>query len=94
MQKMYDMEVGSSPITNEMDCPLLEESFRFMILPSHHILGSISVVHQCDTSCTVHNTTQSSIEREDVTLPVQHINHDFKNNTMYCVNVFCINYYT
>lgn len=93
MQKLDKQEAGNIPITNEMDCPLIEESHRFAILPSQSILGSISIVHECGSSCIIQQTTQRKIEREDVILQVHHVNHDFKNK-MYCINIFCINYYS
>ena len=37
---------GNIPIMNELDCPLIEESHRYEVIPSVSVLHSISILQK------------------------------------------------
>ena len=60
IQHMYcvvakiDMVVaGGLPVLNDLDCPIVMTTKRYEVIPSVHILGSISLIHQCESSCVM-----------------------------------------
>ena len=53
IKKMDLCTAGNIPIMNELDCPLIEESHRYEVIPSVSVLHSISILHECGTSCTL-----------------------------------------
>ena len=88
------IEAGGIPIVNECDCPYIEEIEKFEVVPSTYILGSVSLIHACDRSCTYTYNQKTKIEREEVA--VKHfrtIKHDFTNST-YFINLYCMNYHS
>lgn len=88
IQKLERFLVSNIPIWNELDCQLIEETHRHEVISSMTILGSISIVHQCGSSCTVTHTQTIPVEREQVLLQsTQGVKHD-RNNKMYCINSY------
>lgn len=73
-------------VLNEYDCPLLTIT-NLVLLLIHH---SVSVVHECTTSCTI---TQSSVparlEHENVQVSGVLHEHNFCNK-LYCHNIYCM----
>ena len=82
--------VGSAIIYNELDCPLLELSHRCEVIASTCILGSVSVVHECGSSCTIKTAARACIERELVTITSRKILEHDKQNSFYCFNIYCM----
>ena len=77
---------------NELDCPLIEESHRYAVIPSVSVLHSISILHECGTSCTLQTSLKTCMEREDIAITSRYmIKHD-KNYKFYCINSYCMNY--
>ena len=82
--------LGGTPITNEMDCPLVENTHRFEVVSSVCIIRSISILHACGSSCTFVHNQKTTIEREEVTVKnFRTIKHD-QNNNMYFINIYCM----
>ena len=91
---MECVELSGLPIVDHTDCPLIDQTERYEICPSATIRGPISIVHACGSSCVISYETPLNIERETVTVTsVKTVKHDFKN-TLYLLNIYCMNYYS
>ena len=88
---MECLKLGDLPIINHIDCPLIEQTERYELLPSTNIHGPISIVHACGNSCVISNN-EVNIEREAVVVTSFKTKHDFKN-TLYVINIYCMNNY-
>lgn len=94
LQKFEQVFAGGVHIVNEMDCPLLQATDRFDVVPSVDVMGSVSIIHECNNSCSVQQSRTARIERETVTiLGGESFRHDLTNK-FYSVNTYCINYYS
>lgn len=79
-------------IKNEFDCPLLHLTCDVFIRKPSHIKKAVSVIHECGDSCKfVSVECARSVERETVTSKRIEFKHDVCTNTMYCLNIYCIN---
>ena len=79
-----------TPITNELDCPLLERDDNLFSMPPHWVSRAVSVVHECTSTCVFRETEQSqTVERECVKVNKLVFQHDW-SNPHYCLNIFCI----
>ena len=86
---IFVVDVNNSPIMNEMECPLLEESHRFSVIPSVDVLGTISLIHECDSSCMTTKSSVLKIERETVITKNNYFKHNYAKR-FYSFNVYCI----
>ena len=94
LQKFCKVSAGGVPIVNEMDCPLLQATDRFYVVPSVNVIGSISIIHECSNSCGVQQSRKALVERETITiLGGTTFKHDVMNK-FYSVNTYCINFYS
>jgi len=64
LQKFSQVCVGEVPVVNEIDCPLLEADTRFEVIPSTSVLGAISIIHECTSSCRLQPSRTVVVERE------------------------------
>lgn len=95
IQKLeQSFDIDGTPLVSEIECPLYEETGRYDITPSTNISGSISVIHSCTDSCTYSTQRSMVVEREEVVVDTCTFKHDTKNNKMYVINLFCMNYYS
>ena len=78
---------------NEMECPLIEESYRFELLPSTRVLGPVSVVHECNSSCSTVTCSQATMERETVDTNYKKYKHDYTNK-FYSINIYSMSSYS
>ena len=93
VQKFEEVLIGGVALMNEMECPYLLAMHRFEVVPSDNILGSISILHECSSSCKMFPTRTAVIERETVTVSAaEHLEHDTTND-MYFINTYSINYH-
>ena len=77
-------------LCNEFDCPLLTITTLFRSVPSNCISHSVSIMHECSSSCTFeHADTTTVVECEHVTSRKLVFVHDFSNN-LYAFNVYCM----
>lgn len=84
------MDVNGENILNEYDCPVLSLTDLIYCIPSQCIKHSISVVHECTTTCTyVTNCISNVIEHETVQTASLIFKHDWKNK-LYCHNIYCM----
>lgn len=91
VQELETVSVNGEPILNQFDCPLLTLSTDFYAVHPDSIITSISVIHECTTSCTFkQNSSSSRIERELISQNSLVYEHDWSHN-IYCLNLFCIN---
>ncbi len=78
---------------NEFDCPQLELSDVFFTVPSSTILKSVSIIHECQSTCKFSfKAAKSTIERETVisnTIKLEY-EHDYCANRFYYMNIYCI----
>ena len=89
IQLFEPMDNLDTPLTNEYDCPLVSLTDLFWCVPSHSILQSVSIMHEC-TTCTVkHVTTTTQVERLSVMSQKPMFVHDYSNN-LFLVNVYCM----
>lgn len=78
-------------LLNQFDCPLLTLTNRIFAVHPDCILTTVSVVHQCNSSCVfVEKPCISNVERECVSQKSLVYQHDWSND-MYCLNIFCTN---
>ena len=92
VQLLQPMDVLGTQVSNEFDCPLLSLTDVFRCVPSKCICHSVSVLHECSSSCCIKTTNRSTvIERELVQMSQLVFEHDFKTSTIYCFNVYCMN---
>ena len=68
LQKFCKVSAGGVPIVNEMDCPLLQATDRFYVVPSVNVIGSITIIHECSNSCGVQQSRKALVERETITI--------------------------
>ncbi|KAL5496712.1 hypothetical protein EMCRGX_G013056 [Ephydatia muelleri] len=81
---------GTALRLNQFDCPLFTLTNILRVLPSVNISCSISVVHQCSTTCVLkEKAVETTLERHKVTQNTLFLSHDWSNN-LYCYNVFCM----
>ena len=74
-------------IRNELDCPLVERDNHIISLPPQSILRSVSIVHECLSTCVFREMEKiQTVERECVKLIFE---HDW-SNPHYCWNKYCI----
>ena len=67
---------------------LLENALH--IVPAMYIGRAVSIVHQCNATCTFWRTPATTlIERETISKLQVNFIHDYSNN-MYCLNVYCM----
>ena len=84
---------GEVSVVNDMDCPYILSTHCFEVVPSANILGSISLIHECMSSCSVVPIRTASIEREQVLISgVKSVRHDLTND-LYILNLYCMNYH-
>ena len=77
-------------VTNEFDCPLLSLTTLFRCIPSHSIMQTVSIIHECTPSCVFkHTNTSTQVERETVVSQKLLFVHDYSNN-MFSFNVYCM----
>lgn len=91
VQVFEQLQCGLQPLINEFNCPLLTATTIIMRIASLAVISSISVAHECSTSCTfqqVHNVFP--VERENVDIEGLQYVHDWNNN-LFCLNVHCMN---
>lgn len=93
IQKLESLDINGTPLISEIECPLYEETERYDLTLSTNINGSISVVHSCTDSCKFSTEGSIAIEREEVVVKTRSFQHDTKNNKLYVINLFCMNYY-
>ena len=87
------IDVGGHQLINEFDCPLLELTEKFEVVPSVDVLKSVSVIHACSGTCISTPKKRTLLEREEVEVKtLKTIKHDYTNN-MFFLNLYCINYY-
>ena len=76
-------------IVNEYNCPLLDLSRTIFTTPGRNIQHTVSIVHECGTSCCFKQTnTVQNIERQEITRTNLTFDHDW-SNTLYSYNVYC-----
>ena len=90
VRHLEPLMVGTTPQLNQFDCPLLTLTNILRVLPSVNNFCSVSVVHQCSTTCILkEKAVDTRLERHRVTQNTFFLLHDW-SNTVYCYNLFCI----
>lgn len=80
------------PILDESDCPLLCLTRTIFTTLTKNIRRAVSIVHQCTSSCQfVVKGWPRALERETVCSSRMEYEHDFTNNFMYSLNIYCMN---
>ena len=80
-----------TPILNEFDCPLLKLTQCIFTLRPQELVKAVSIVHYCTESCRfIDKEGIRNVEREDVTFVGIEFKHNFIDNNMFCLNVYCI----
>ena len=75
---------------NEMDCPLLELTEDYRIIPSSAAIAPVSVVHECDDECKFIAGTKQTVEREQIiNKGLLSYVHNYCN-FYFCLNVYCM----
>lgn len=98
LQFLHLLEQNDEPIHNDRDCPLLLLTELFLCIRSERILTPVSIVHACVDGCKLQRSNKRRrVERQEYTeLNCLSLCHDYKNNNIYAVNIYCMknaNYY-
>ena len=85
------MEVNQGQdIMDDKDCPVLLLSNLLYCIKSIQVLKPVSIVHECGQGCSLRKRRR--IERQEMeTSSLVHW-HDFKNNKMFVLNMYCMKY--
>ena len=88
------MDTFGIPVSNEYDCPLLSLNCFFRCVFAHCVLQSVSIVHECTSTCMVKNVTSSCIiECLSVSSQKQLFVHNYNNtNNIYALNIYCMHF--
>lgn len=87
------MEVNGQDVTDDRDCPVLMLSDSLLTVKSETILKPVSIVHECGRSCILRMMRKSRrAEREEQELNSLALKHDYKNNKMFVLNIYCMKY--
>lgn len=85
------LEMHGVPLTNNYDCPLLELTSHVKTITPATIVSPVSIVHECTDSCVfVNSNTRRRVERCDIVVNKLVFQHD-SSNTLYCLNIYCMN---
>ena len=80
VQIFEHMDALGLPIFNEYDCPLLNITSLFRCVPSTTIAHSVSVHHECSSTCTFTRALATTVvKREHVVSQKLNFVHDFAN---------------
>lgn len=92
IQKLEPVSLNDEQIVNDFDCPVLSLLNDFYAISPDCVLTPVSVVHQCTHTCVfLEKLSSSNIERESIATGHSIVfEHDW-SNSMYCLNVFCMN---
>ncbi len=93
VQKLYKVNNKSGHVQekNERGCPLLSNSLHIQSIPSADVLCPVSIVHNCDSRCTLESKRKRRmVERENITTNTLVLKHDF-NNEIFALNIYCLN---
>lgn len=86
-----EIQIDDNCINNEFDCPLYYLTTTVMCMSPGQIKRSVSVLHQCDTTCHyIDKSLTRTIECEeipDTSKKLLYV-HNYLNN-IYFLNVFC-----
>ena len=75
---------------NEMDCPMLELTEEYKVIPSSAAIAPVSVVHECDSDCKHVLGTTQTVEREHIlNKGLLSYVHNYRN-FYFCLNVYCM----
>ena len=86
VQLLEHMDCSGVQVCNEYGCPLLS---LFQFVPSDCISHSVSVVHECSSTCVFRRiNTTTIVERKHVKSCFV---HDLSNN-LYALNVYCMHF--
>ena len=90
VRQLARLECGGNPMFNEMDCPLLELTDEYKIIPSSAAIAPVSVVHECDSECEYVAGTTQIVEREHIVnkRPLSYV-HNYRN-FYFSLNVYCM----
>lgn len=90
VQQLQPMDSFGFQLTNELDCPLFQQTNLFRCIPPQCIRTSVSFCHECTASCKfVLKSTTASCEREPIQLQKLVFEHD-SSSDMYCLNMYSI----
>ena len=84
------MDINGEYIYNDYDCPILSLTNLVYCISSEHILQSVSIIHECTTTCVfVTKSVSKRVEHEDVNTSSLAYDHDWSNK-LFCHNVYCM----
>ena len=88
IQLFEPMNSCGVPVTNDYDCPLLSLTSLF---PSTSILQSVSIMHECTSSCQAKSVNSTSqVERQCISSQKLTFVCDFSHNSIYSLNIYCM----
>ena len=88
---LEQMDFNGEDVLNDYDCPLLTLTSNIVTIPSCKVEASVSIIHQCTSSCTfVLSPVGQIVERENVSNAGSLTYKHDGTNTLYCLNVYCM----
>ena len=91
IRELAEVHAIEEQVFNDTECPLLTlTNSLYNIIPTSHIVSSVSIMHECNPSCTFENA-YTSIPRERETLHTSKLiyTHDYSNK-LFCLNVYAM----
>ena len=79
--QLFEEILGSfdEAILNDIDCPLLTLTKKFLLVPPSALVCAVSICHQCSSSCTLIELSNGQLT----------FKHDWSND-LYAYNTCCM----
>lgn len=93
VQVLQSIDCFGEYIHDEFDCPLLSLTDLLYCIPSKSITHSVSVVHNCTSSCTFLSSSSTKTVEHELIATTQLVYHHDPANKMFCFNVYCMGHH-
>ena len=91
LRELVEVHAMEEQVFNDMECSLLTLTNALYIIPTSHIISSVSIMYECNSSCTFENA-YTSIPREQETLHASKLiyTHDYSNKLFCLIYMPCL----
>ena len=90
VQLFEPMDSFGTQLSNYYDCPLLSLSCLFQCVFSTSIMQSVSIMHECTTTCVVKQVNRAvQVERHSILSRMNVYVHGVCHN-LYSLNIYCM----
>lgn len=68
LRPFEEVTVNDDPLKNDIDCPLLNFTNTIVAVSPMDIKTEVSIMHECNTTCTFDNSGVIEVERESIAI--------------------------